>query len=131
MVGERGGEPNRRRSTGLFVAYYGLFPAYCGQFVHHVEEGPMAKVFMSYSHADEEMRNGLEKHFAGLRHQGVITVWHDRRIGPGEELHEQISTELQTANIVLLLVRPISSVPSIATKLKCNRHWNGTTVVTQ
>ena len=64
----------------------------------------MAKVFISYSHADEELRNELEKHLAALRHQGVITVWHDRRIEPGEELHQQIAAELQAADIVLLLV---------------------------
>ena len=64
----------------------------------------MAKVFISYSHADEELRNELEKHLAALRHQGVITVWHDRRVEPGEELHRQIVAELQAADIVLLLV---------------------------
>ena len=64
----------------------------------------MARVFLSYSHADEELRNELEKHLDALRRQGVISVWHDRRIGPGEELHQQISQELQTADIILLLV---------------------------
>ena len=64
----------------------------------------MAHVFFSYSHADEELRNELEKHLAGLLRQGVITTWHDRRIGPGEELHGQIDEQLNAADIVLLLV---------------------------
>lgn len=64
----------------------------------------MARVFMSYSHADEALRNELEKHLDALRRQGVISIWHDRRIGPGEELHQQISEELQTADVILLLV---------------------------
>ena len=64
----------------------------------------MAHVFFSYSHADEELRNELEKHLAGLLRQGVITTWHDRRIGPGDELHGQIDEQLNAANIVLLLV---------------------------
>ena len=64
----------------------------------------MAHVFFSYSHADEELRNELEKHLAGLLRQGVITAWHDRRIGPGEELHGHIHDQLNTADIVLLLV---------------------------
>ncbi|MEW8410581.1 MAG: toll/interleukin-1 receptor domain-containing protein [Candidatus Thiodiazotropha sp.] len=64
----------------------------------------MASVFMSYSHTDEELRDELEKHLAGLRRQGVISTWHDRRIGPGEELHGQISAQLDAANIILLLV---------------------------
>lgn len=64
----------------------------------------MASVFMSYSHTDEALRDELEKHLAGLRRQGVITTWHDRRIGPGEELHGQISAQLDGADIILLLV---------------------------
>ena len=64
----------------------------------------MAHVFFSYSHADEELRNELEKHLAGLLRQGVITTWHDRRIGPGEELHGHIDQQLDAADIVLLLV---------------------------
>ena len=64
----------------------------------------MAHVFFSYSHEDEELRNELEKHLAVLLRQGVITTWHDRRIGPGEELHGQIDEQLDAAEIVLLLV---------------------------
>ncbi|MET0063033.1 MAG: toll/interleukin-1 receptor domain-containing protein [Candidatus Thiodiazotropha endolucinida] len=64
----------------------------------------MTSVFMSYSHTDEALRDELEKHLAGLRRQGVISTWHDRRIGPGEELHGQISAQLDTADIILLLV---------------------------
>ena len=61
-------------------------------------------VFMSYSHADEDLRNELEKHLAGLKRQGAITTWHDRRIVPGDELHGQISDQLDRADIILLLV---------------------------
>lgn len=59
---------------------------------------------MSYSHTDEQLRDELEKHLAGLRRQGWITTWHDRRIGPGEELHGQISAQLNAADIILLLI---------------------------
>ena len=61
-------------------------------------------VFMSYSHVDEDLRNELEKHLAALRRQGAITTWHDRRIAPGDELHGQISNQLDSADIILLLV---------------------------
>ena len=64
----------------------------------------MANVFMSYSHSDEDLRQKLEKHLAGLRRQGIISNWHDRRIGPGEEIHSQISAQLNAAHIILLLV---------------------------
>ena len=64
----------------------------------------MSHVFFSYSHADEGLRNELEKHLSVLLREGVITTWHDRRIGPGEELHGQIDAQLDRADIVLLLV---------------------------
>lgn len=64
----------------------------------------MAKLFFSYSHKDEEMRNELETHLALLRRQGVITSWHDRRITAGRDFDHVISNELENSQIVLLLV---------------------------
>ena len=64
----------------------------------------MAIVFMSYSHKDEELRKKLEKHLSSLHREGAIESWHDRRIGPGEEIHSQISAQLDAADIILLLV---------------------------
>ncbi len=64
----------------------------------------MVSVFIAYSHVDEEHRKELEKHLSGLRRQGVISTWHDRRIGPGEEVHEQTSEKLEEARIILRLV---------------------------
>jgi hypothetical protein len=62
------------------------------------------RVFFSYCHADEELRNQLEKQLAILKRQGVIETWHDRCIGAGEELDSAISTELESCDIILLLV---------------------------
>lgn len=64
----------------------------------------MSRVFFSYCHADEELRNQLEKQLAILKRQGVIETWHDRCIGAGEELDSAISAELESCNIILLLV---------------------------
>lgn len=66
----------------------------------------MVKVFFSYSHEDEAFRNGLETHLSNLKRQGIIDTWHDRRIGAGEEIDQQISEHLETADIILLLVSP-------------------------
>ena len=41
---------------------------------------------MSDSHADDELRNELEKHLAALRHQRVIEIWDDRRIESAQDL---------------------------------------------
>ena len=64
----------------------------------------MLQVFRSYSHEDEELRKELDKHLSVLQRQGIISSWDDRRIGPGEELHGEISAHLDAAEIVLLLV---------------------------
>jgi hypothetical protein len=63
-----------------------------------------AKVFCSYSHADEKFRSELEKHLALLSQQDAIHVWHDRRIDPGAEWKKEIDKNLEEADIVLLLV---------------------------
>src|SRR2546428_811941 len=46
----------------------------------------MASVVFSYSHHDEALRGELEAHLAGLRREGLITTWHDRRIVAGQPL---------------------------------------------
>ena len=59
---------------------------------------------MSYSHKDEELRNQLEVHLAMLKHEGLIDVWHDRRITPGNEVDDTISDAIEDADLILLLV---------------------------
>ena len=62
------------------------------------------EVFYSYSHEDEGLRGQLEKHLAILRWQGVITDWHDRKIGAGREWEGEIDQHLNTAHVILLLI---------------------------
>ena len=62
------------------------------------------EVFLSYSHQDEDLRNELEKHLSILKRQGVIEVWSDHRIGPGEDIGGQIDQHLESADVILLLV---------------------------
>jgi hypothetical protein len=64
----------------------------------------MASVFFSYSHVDEALRDQLEKQLAVLKRQGVIDVWHDRRIGAGEDFAKAIDQHIETDDIILLLV---------------------------
>lgn len=66
----------------------------------------MLDVFISYSHKDDEFRERLDVHLALLKRQGVIRVWHDRRIGAGKDIHGEISQHLEVADVVLLLVSP-------------------------
>lgn len=64
----------------------------------------MVRLFFSYSHKDEALRDELEKHLSSLKHQGIIATWHDRRIDAGEEWATQIDDQLRDADIILLLV---------------------------
>ncbi|MBN4001787.1 GUN4 domain-containing protein [Nostoc sp. LPT] len=62
------------------------------------------QLFFSYSHKDEALRDELAKHLTILEWQGVISSWHDRKILPGEEWDYQINDNLNTADIILLLI---------------------------
>jgi hypothetical protein len=64
----------------------------------------MASVFFSYSHADEALRDQLEKQLSLLKRQGAIEVWHDRRIGAGQDFAKEIDQHVETDDIILLLV---------------------------
>jgi hypothetical protein len=64
----------------------------------------MAVVLFSYSHADEDLRDRLEKNLTMLKRQGVIETFHDRRIAAGNEVDSSISAELERADVILLLV---------------------------
>lgn len=64
----------------------------------------MALLVFSYSHADEELRNALEKHLIPLKRMGKIDTWHDRCIVPGEEFEGKIDTNFARADIILLLI---------------------------
>ena len=66
----------------------------------------MASLFFSYSHADEALRDQLEKHLSALKHQGKIETWHDRRILAGQTFSSEIDSHLESADIILLLVSP-------------------------
>jgi internalin A len=66
-------------------------------------EAPL-KLFYSYSHGDEEMRDDLETHLKLMQRQGVIEAWHDRDILAGDEWKEKIDENLEHADIILLLV---------------------------
>ena len=64
----------------------------------------MAKLFFSYCHADEALRDRLEVHLSMMKHQGLIETWHDRGITAGSELDSAIKDNLETADVILLLV---------------------------
>lgn len=64
----------------------------------------MLKVFVSYSHADREMRTALVKHLSLLKRQKIIETWTDQEVEAGVAFDPAIREALETADIILLLV---------------------------
>ena len=64
------------------------------------------KVFFSYSHRDERLRDRLDAHLSSLKHMDLIHSWHDRKIAAGSDFNEAIDRYLDNADLVLLLVSP-------------------------
>jgi internalin A len=62
------------------------------------------RVFYSYSHKDEDLRDELETHLKIFERLRLIEPWHDRRVTPGTEWRGQIDASLERANLILLLV---------------------------
>lgn len=63
------------------------------------------KLFYSYSHKDEELRNELEKHLKLLKRQNLLEGWHDRKIEAGKVWENTLLDEnLATADIILFLL---------------------------
>ncbi|MBV8128140.1 MAG: TIR domain-containing protein [Planctomycetaceae bacterium] len=91
------------------------------------------RLFYSYSHKDEELRKELEDHLSLLRRQGVISGWHDRMIGAGEEWKGQLDKNLEESQIILLLISPSFLASDycydIETKRALDRHDKGEATV--
>ncbi len=62
------------------------------------------KLFYSYSHKDELLRDALETHLKLLEREGIIKSWHDRKIVAGSEWKGAIDEDLKQADIILLLI---------------------------
>jgi internalin A len=63
-----------------------------------------ARVFVSYSHKDERQLNELKTHLSPLERLKLIETWYDRRIVAGEDFGQKINENLDSADIILLLV---------------------------
>ena len=64
------------------------------------------KIFCSYAHKDEELREELAVHLKPLENEGIVTVWSDRKIISGSMWEDNINTQLNSAQIILLLISP-------------------------
>jgi hypothetical protein len=49
------------------------------------------KVFVSYSHRDSEWLERLQVHLRPLERRGLVELWNDKKIRPGDEWRKEIS----------------------------------------
>lgn len=93
----------------------------------------MATLFLSYSHKDEEAMGLLETHLQSMVRRGLLESWHDRRIDPGSEIKDEISANLEKADIIALLVSPYFIASdycyNVEMKRALDRHEAGSAVV--
>src|SRR5258708_309455 len=85
------------------------------------------ELFFSYSHKDQRLRDQLEKQLSLLKRKGLISTWHDRKIGPGEEWAGKIDEHLNRADIILLLVSADFLASDYCYDVEMKLPWKGTT----
>jgi nucleoside phosphorylase len=87
------------------------------------------QIFISYAEKDAELEEELETHLALLKHQQIISPWHNRQIGLGREKDKEFDSHIDTAQIILLLVSPRFMASNYADEQEMTRamqrHANG------
>ncbi|TRZ48360.1 toll/interleukin-1 receptor domain-containing protein [bacterium] len=88
------------------------------------------RVFYSYSHKDEDLKEKLDEQLTILKRDGFISTWDDRMIRPGEEWDRVIDENLNLADIIMLLISPAFMASEycqdIEVKRAVKRHDEGT-----
>lgn len=79
------------------------------------------KVFISYSHKDEDFKDSLIEHLSSLKRKGVIESWNDREIKAGDEWKNEIDVHLNDADIVLLLISSSFNASEYCTSIELKR----------
>ena len=63
------------------------------------------KIFITYAHKNKEAKDTLIECLAVIKKDGLISIWHDNEILPGDKWREEIfSTHLPDSDILLYLV---------------------------
>ena len=79
------------------------------------------KIFITYAHKNKKAKDTLIECLAVIKNEGLISIWHDNEILPGDKWREEIfSTHLPDSDILLYLV----SRASLASE-NCNKELAG------
>jgi len=62
------------------------------------------RIFVSYSHADQEALGRLMVHLRPLERDNIVDCWSDRKINAGDQWRAEISRELGDADVAILLI---------------------------
>ena len=88
------------------------------------------RIFISYAHEDEPFREDLGVHLSVLLRLGLVDIWHDRRLLPGDEFRQHIDGHLEQADVILFLVSPHFTASDFCWQLEMQRalerHREGT-----
>ena len=97
------------------------------------KESVPKKVFISYSHKDEEIKDKLITSLSSLTRTNKIILWHDGDIVGGQEWNTEIFKHFRSADIIVLLISSdfIASDFCFSKELKeaVDRHNNKLAVV--
>ena len=63
-----------------------------------------SKIFLSYSHRDENWKDQLITHLGVLHKEGLLDLWDDRIISAGEKWQKGVANALNRADIAMLLI---------------------------
>jgi hypothetical protein len=63
-------------------------------------------LFISYSHADDQLIDRLHKHLAQLEREGSVAGWYDREIHAGGKVDGEIEKALERADIFIACASP-------------------------
>jgi len=64
----------------------------------------MNKLFISYSHKDENLIEDFINHVAPLKNNDFLSEWYDRKIETGEEFQNDIDDNLENSDIICLMI---------------------------
>jgi hypothetical protein len=68
------------------------------------EKKQKLKVFISYSHSDEKVKDLLIKHLKPLKRLSLIDDWHDRKLMAGDNWGAEIEKNLVSADLFIAIV---------------------------